>query len=72
MQDSSVQGNIIEALQKFQNNFGVFDQVICIGSDRIMKAVSSSRKQLFGETEMIRSINSPMQCMVKGICGQYI
>jgi hypothetical protein len=40
MQDSSVQGNIIEALQKFQNNFGVFDQVICIGSDRIMKAVS--------------------------------
>lgn len=49
------------------------DQVICIGSDKMMKAVSQNKEQLFGKNvQMICSINSPMQCMMKGICGQCI
>ena len=71
-QDFSIKGNMLEVVQAFQNHFGAFDQVICIGSDRMMAAVSSSKEQLFGTAEMICSINSPMQCMMKGICGQCI
>ncbi|PCJ25942.1 MAG: 2-polyprenylphenol hydroxylase [Rickettsiales bacterium] len=72
--DLSIKGNIIAGIEyaRKKNLLGGIDQVICIGSDRMMRAVSSQRKRLFGSAEMICSINSPMQCMMKGICGKCI
>ena len=51
------------------------DHLIVIGSDRMMAAVKEARfgalkPYLKAEHEAIGSINSPMQCMMKGICAQ--
>ncbi len=72
-QDYMISGNIIDAIN-FANNEGLLsklDHVLCIGSDSMMGAVAKN-KQLFGRAEIICSVNSPMQCMMKGICGQCI
>jgi len=50
---------------------------VVIGSDRMMGAVAHARhndlKHLFNESHIaVGSINSPMQCMMKEICGQCI
>ncbi len=73
-QDFGIKGNIIDAI-KYAKTIGVLDKiehVICIGSDRMMQAVAKRKLELFGNVEMICSLNSPMQCMMKGICGQCI
>ena len=48
--------------------------IILIGSDSMMSAVSgfiNSNKNIFSNSNhCIASINSPMQCMMKEICGQ--
>lgn len=72
-QDYMIRGNIIDAIN-LANNEGLLsklDHVMCIGSDSMMGAVAKN-KQLFGGAEIICSMNSPMQCMMKGICGQCI
>lgn len=51
------------------------DRLIVIGSDRMMAAVARARQDgLAGKLkpglQAIGSINSPMQCMMKAICGQ--
>jgi hypothetical protein len=51
------------------------DRLIVIGSDRMMAAVTRARhRELAGFLNplhtAIGSINSPMQCMMKEICGQ--
>ena len=52
------------------------DRLLVIGSDRMMAAVARARttrlKASLGRPEVIAiaSVNSPMQCMMKGICGQ--
>jgi hypothetical protein len=51
------------------------DHMIVIGSDRMMEAVKQARfKQLRPylkkDQVAIGSINSPMQCMMKGVCAQ--
>lgn len=53
------------------------DRLIVIGSDRMMAAVASARHTRLGPwlgavptQAAIGSINSPMQCMMKEICGQ--
>jgi NAD(P)H-flavin reductase len=79
----SYKGNILECLEKFSaNELGAktlkeIDRVVVIGSDRMMEAVSGaiqhSYKHLLGNVKVaIGSINSPMQCMMKEICGQCI
>ena len=73
-QDFSIKGNVIDAIN-YAKNIGSLDKieyVICIGSDRMMQAVAEKKLELFGNARMICSLNSPMQCMMKGICGQCI
>lgn len=72
--DSSVKGNIIDAIIHAQETALIknTNHIICIGSDRMMAAITAKKQEFFGNAEMICSINSPMQCMMKGICGQCI
>lgn len=81
--DFSVTGNVLKALGQFATGeFGptVFDlhdadRIITIGSDRMMAAVAQTVRtdlaaRLSPDICLIASINSPMQCMMKEICGQ--
>lgn len=74
-QDISIKGNVIDAL-KISNNIialSTIDRIISIGSAQMMTAVKEVKKELFQQNcELICSINSPMQCMMKGICGQCV
>ncbi len=68
-------GNIVEALQANKDLLAGIDQLLVIGSDRMMAAVALARQQavVAGLRDIplaIASINSPMQCMMKAICGQ--
>ncbi len=82
-QDKSYVGNIIEAMLAYaEGKLGAtpihlddVDHMIVIGSDRMMAAVKEARygvlKPYFKKHhEAIGSINSPMQCMMKGVCAQ--
>lgn len=72
--DVFVRGNVIDAIKLAQKSGLVqnIEHIICIGSDRMMQAVSSYKQKFFKDAKMICSLNSPMQCMMKGICGQCI
>jgi NAD(P)H-flavin reductase len=82
-QDKSFVGNIVEAMLAYsQGQLGTvpiplyeIDRLIVIGSDRMMAAVKKARHgalqpYLKKHHEAIASINSPMQCMMKGVCAQ--
>jgi NADPH-dependent glutamate synthase beta subunit-like oxidoreductase/NAD(P)H-flavin reductase len=82
-QDLSCVGNILDAIEAYAKGelgsqpipLNEVDHLIAIGSDRMMAAIKDARhgrlkaylKQ--GHTA-IGSINSPMQCMMKGVCAQ--
>jgi NAD(P)H-flavin reductase len=73
--DLSVHGMVTDGIIAAgrQGFLADIDLVICIGSDRMMRAISQNRESLFGKNaQVICSVNSPMQCMMKGICGQCI
>jgi len=76
-------GNIVEAMQAYAKGeigfslypFKTINRIIVIGSDEMMKAVNIARntilKTILNPHHIgIGSINSPMQCMMKEICGQ--
>ena len=81
--DKTTTGNIVQAMVAYaRGGLGKVaipmedvDHVIVIGSDRMMAAVKRVRHEALqpylkpGHTA-IGSINSPMQCMMKGVCGQ--
>ncbi len=82
-QDKTFVGNILECMLAYaQGDLGEqpislanVDHLIVIGSDRMMAAVKSARfdvlkPYLNKAHHAIGSINSPMQCMMKGICAQ--
>lgn len=79
-QDQAFHGNIIEGIKSYgasqqQFNLKDIDRIIVIGSDKMMRALAYARhtslKDLFSNDHIaIGSINSPMQCMMKEICGQ--
>lgn len=82
-QDKSYIGNIIEAIQSYGEDkrgdvsikLQDVDHMIVIGSDKMMAAIKSARRgqlqaYLKPEHTAIGSINSPMQCMMKGVCAQ--
>jgi NADPH-dependent glutamate synthase beta subunit-like oxidoreductase/NAD(P)H-flavin reductase len=82
-QDKSFVGNILECMLAYANgelgeqpiSLADVDHLIVIGSDRMMAAVKSARfdvlkPYLKKAHHAIGSINSPMQCMMKGICAQ--
>ena len=82
-QDKSFVGNILEAMVAYGKgelgeqpiSLADVDHLIVIGSDRMMAAVKSARYDVLKPYlkkahHAIGSINSPMQCMMKGICAQ--
>lgn len=82
-QDKTIVGNIVQAMIAYGDgklgetsiNLKDVDRVIAIGSDRMMAAVKAARydtlKPYLKEGHIaIGSINSPMQCMMKGVCAQ--
>ncbi|MDD4914786.1 MAG: pyridine nucleotide-disulfide oxidoreductase [Methylococcales bacterium] len=82
-QDKTFVGNIVEAMLAFaKGELGETalrlqdaDHLVVIGSDRMMAAVKAARfgvlnPYLKAGHEAIGSINSPMQCMMKGVCAQ--
>ncbi len=77
-QDQAFIGNIVEALRSYANGeldnslmpFAEVDHVMVIGSDRMMAAVNKALGLFPQKCQAIASINSPMQCMMKGICAQ--
>ena len=82
-QDRSYVGNIVEAMRAYASGeLGSAaipvvdaDRVIAIGSDRMMNAVRHARSTVLAPYlreghAAIGSINSPMQCMMKEVCGQ--
>jgi NADPH-dependent glutamate synthase beta subunit-like oxidoreductase/NAD(P)H-flavin reductase len=80
-QDMSFVGNMLEAIEHYQSvsSLGKVDHVIAIGSDRMMAAIAQARAPggklhayLPAHHTAVASINSPMQCMMKEVCGQCI
>jgi len=82
-QDKTFVGNIVQALVAYAKgelestpiHLDDVDSLIVIGSDRMMKAVKEARYGVLApymkkQHTAIGSINSPMQCMLKGVCGQ--
>ncbi len=82
-QDKTFVGNILECMLAYATgelgeqpiSLVDVDHLIVIGSDRMMAAVKSARfdvlkPYLNKAHHAIGSINSPMQCMMKGICAQ--
>jgi len=81
--DKSFVGNVVQAMCAYaEGRLGAVpiplseaDRIIAIGSDRMMAAVAESRHTVLAAYLKpghcgIGSINSPMQCMMKEICGQ--
>ena len=82
-QDRAFVGNIVEAMRAYgAGELGTVeipmpaaDRVMAIGSDRMMAAVAAARSTVLSpylepRHRGIGSINSPMQCMMKEVCGQ--
>lgn len=82
-QDKSLVGNILQAMEAYATDqlgqqhipLQDADLLIVIGSDRMMAAVQNARNNqlkdyLKPDHEAVGSINSPMQCMMKGVCAQ--
>ncbi|MBX9786298.1 MAG: FAD-dependent oxidoreductase [Alphaproteobacteria bacterium] len=75
-QDVSIKGTVLDGLLKIaESSSKTIDRIITIGSDRMMAAVACAKKTILKpvlkkEHLAIGSINSPMQCMMKGVCGQ--
>ncbi len=75
--DSFFKGNIIEGLKNFANShikeFKV-TRILTAGSPEMMKSVKEARKTFLKEYlpghDAIANVNSPMQCMMKEVCGQ--
>ena len=82
-QDKSFVGTIVEAMTAYAEgalgetsiSLSEVDRILAIGSDGMMAAVKTARfgvlrPYLKPEHVAIGSINSTMQCMMKGICAQ--
>ncbi|OIQ97296.1 dihydroorotate dehydrogenase B, electron transfer subunit [mine drainage metagenome] len=82
-QDKAFVGNVVEAMRAYaEGGLGAtsiamneVDRVIAIGSDRMMAAVAAARHAVLKPHlkpghKALASINSPMQCMMKEVCGQ--
>jgi len=81
--DRTCVGNILEAMESYASGalgpvtipLHEVDHLIAIGSDRMMAALKDARHGRLepylkpGHVAM-GSINSPMQCMMKGVCAQ--
>lgn len=75
-QDGYFQGNIVDSIKNyFAKNTIKIDRVFAIGNDSLMHNVARLRHENIVEEfaqakYSITSLNAPMQCMMKGVCGQ--
>jgi len=82
-QDKSFVGNIVDAMLAYATGglgdtpiaLSDVDRIIAIGSDGMMAAVKAARYNVLkpylkAKHTAIGSINSSMQCMMKGVCAQ--
>jgi NADPH-dependent glutamate synthase beta subunit-like oxidoreductase/NAD(P)H-flavin reductase len=82
-QDLTSVGNMLETIEAYaEGRLGAtaipldeVEHMVVIGSDRLMAAVKEARhgrlaRYLKPGHQAIGSINSPMQCMMKGVCAQ--
>ncbi len=82
-QDKTFVGNIVAAMEAYATGklgpvpipLNDCDRIVAIGSDGMMNAVAQARNGVLAPYLKpghcaIGSINSPMQCMMKEICGQ--
>ena len=82
-QDRSFVGNVVQAMVAYAEGklgpieipLDAVDELIVIGSDVMMAAVKRARREVLApylksDHVAIGSINSPMQCMMKGVCAQ--
>lgn len=82
-QDRSYIGNVVKAMVAYAEGelgpvdipLNTVDELIVIGSDLMMAAVKQARHDVLApylrpDHVAIGSINSPMQCMMKGVCAQ--
>ena len=82
-QDRSFVGNVVQAMIAYAEGqlgevtlpLNTMEEVIVIGSDLMMAAVKRARHEVLApylkpDHVAIGSINSPMQCMMKGVCAQ--
>jgi NADPH-dependent glutamate synthase beta subunit-like oxidoreductase/NAD(P)H-flavin reductase len=83
VQDRAFVGNIVEAMAAYGSgalgdvpiSLHEVDRLIVIGSDGMMRGVQQARHTVLfpylkPHHHAVASINSPMQCMMKEICGQ--
>jgi NADPH-dependent glutamate synthase beta subunit-like oxidoreductase/NAD(P)H-flavin reductase len=74
--DGYFQGNVIDSTKNyFAKNKIKIDRVFAIGNDNLMHNVARLRHENivaeFAQAKYsITSLNAPMQCMMKGVCGQ--
>ena len=74
--DQYFQGNVIDSIKNyFTKNKIKIDRVFAIGNDNLMHNVARLRHENIVEEfakakYSITSLNAPMQCMMKGVCGQ--
>jgi len=81
--DKTFTGNIVQAMAAYGAGelgetpipLSAVDRIIAIGSDRMMAAVQAARHGVLAPFlkpchHAVASINAPMQCMMKEICGQ--
>jgi NAD(P)H-flavin reductase len=82
-QDRVFIGNIVDGLSAYGSGtlgpqpvpLSEVSRVIAIGSDGMMAAVARARHQVLAchlkaDHRAVASVNSPMQCMMKEVCGQ--
>ncbi len=82
-QDKTFVGNILDTIVAYSTGklgevtiaLSEADEIIVIGSDGMMNAVKKARSGVLAPYlkaghQAIGSINSPMQCMMKGVCAQ--
>ena len=76
VQNGYFQGNVIDSIKNyFTKNKIKIDRVFAIGNDNLMHNVARLRHENiveeFADAQYsITSLNAPMQCMMKGVCGQ--
>lgn len=72
-QDLLIEGTVVDALTLLASTlpFAGIDRLVMMASAKTMAAVEKSRPFLFKtKCQAVASINAPMQCMMKGVCGQ--
>lgn len=78
VQDRSTKGNIIDGITDYfrpnpTNGFTTINRILVAAEPALMESIKNIKAKIFGKNiPLIVSLNSSMQCMMKGICGQCV